>query len=161
MIRQLHSKRDGFTLIEILMVCVISVMFLGVGFAGFRDFSRRQEVLVARRTVLSDLNLAQKNAQTGTKPDSCNGSLEGYSFEITSTNPARYEVSAVCTNNEVLQLTKSLSTGVTINTPATNPIIFGPLNRGTNLPRNTPVSLVLTSEGHTQTISITWAGEIN
>lgn len=165
--RQPYDNELAFTIIEVLMVCVISIMFLGVGFAGYRDFSRRQAVLVAKRTVLSDLNLAQKNATTGNKPMGCNGTLLGYSFEVTSTTPtATYEVNAICANPpgpdiEILQFTKSLAQNVTITSPTPNPIIFRPLNKGTNIARNNSVTLSLTSSGQTQSINITWVGEIN
>src|SRR4030067_2920560 len=93
-------RTPGYTLIEIMVaLSIISIMF-GIGYVAYREFSRRQSLSSAIRLIIGDLQLAQTQAITGTKPrdvvcDSPNV-LSGYNFEIIE-EPDSYKVEAVCT----------------------------------------------------------------
>jgi len=168
----LRHSRTGFTLLEVLMVTAISIIFLGVSFAGYRDFSRRQEVVVAKRGILSNLRKAQKDATSGNKPSACGDTLVGYAFEITFAGPpASYQISAICKNPlggpdiEILQDTFSLNNNISVSLPSVNPIIFYTLNRGTNIQKGGNQDVTISSgalgTGDSQVININWTGEID
>ena len=52
----------GYTLIEILVGLTIIGIIFGVGFASFREFSRRQSLAGGVKTLVGDLRLAQEQA---------------------------------------------------------------------------------------------------
>lgn len=166
--------QKGFTLIEILIVISISVIFMVVSYGGFRDFARRQEQTVAKRTIIQDLREAQKNASTGYKPTGCTGTLVGFSFRVTTaanTNPVSYEISAICTNPlggadvELLLKTNTLTANIYFRTnPNPNPIVFNALGRGTNIAGSTALSVSSrnnpTGVSYDLPVTITQSGEI-
>ena len=50
----MNSNSKGYTLIEILVVISIMAILFTVGFAGYRDFSRRQVLLGAVNQIQGD-----------------------------------------------------------------------------------------------------------
>lgn len=84
---------NGFTLIETLVsISVISVLFL-VGFAGFREFATRNELLEATKLVKQELLLAAQRAASGEKPIGCTNNLNSYVASFVSSS---FEVIADC-----------------------------------------------------------------
>lgn len=154
-----YSK--GYTLLEILIVISITGLIFGVGYAGFREFSRRQAVVTSTRAIKEGMRLAQQQAISGKKPEGCNATLDGYSFEII--NSEGYVVSALCGVEVVVKEMPIISTGVTINPSFPNPIIFKSLGAGTNIPngQESIIEVVQESSGHSQQIRIGANGEIN
>ncbi|KKR39915.1 MAG: Pilin assembly protein [Candidatus Woesebacteria bacterium GW2011_GWB1_40_101] len=61
------TKR-GYTLIELLVAITILGIIFGAGYISFRDFSRRQALTAAVRTVSGDVRLTQEMALSGKKP---------------------------------------------------------------------------------------------
>ena len=129
--------KKGFTLLELLIAISITAIFLGVGYAGYRDFSRRQEVLVAKRQMISDLRLAQKSALTGNKPTSCTTDFQGFDLTLTATSPVTYQIGANCVNpsspsNPFRTVIKTVNLGsnISISPTSLSSILFQALGRG-------------------------------
>ena len=158
----------GYTLIEILVVItIISILFL-TGFASYREFSRRQELVSAVRQVQGDLRQAQENAIASKKPAGCGAldALDGYRFVVIPANS--YEIRWDCGGSTGLDRSVTLPAGITISglsTPLTPPnaILFKTLGQGTNIPGatgSTSFTLTQANYGKSATITVTAAGEI-
>lgn len=151
----------GYTLIELLVAITILGIIFGAGYISFRDFSRRQALAAAVRTVSGDLRLAQELALSGKKPAGCI-ILNGFKFKIAS---GSYDVVAACSFPEVeygVKVGVPLPTGVTMNAQPSSSIFFKILGQGTNISSASPVVITLTqtNTGQTQTVTVTSGGEI-
>jgi prepilin-type N-terminal cleavage/methylation domain-containing protein len=157
---------SGYTLIEILVSLTIVGLIFSFGFVNFREFSRRQGVISAARSLKGDLRLAQEQALAGKKPAGaeCGGTntLSGYRFNITS--PTSYTVEAQCSGVPGITQTKEvvLSSDLSLSIPSPNPIIFKILGQGTNIPAGNEATITITQTGtnNTTTITVTSSGEI-
>lgn len=131
-------KERGYTLIEILIVLSVIGILTAVGFAGYRDFSRRQSLAGIVKQVQGDLRLAQQLSLSGVKPDGCSTNpLDGIRFGITTTTPSVYTIKAVCgsdPNKYPIVKQYTLPSDISINSFSPNPIIFKVLGQGTNIP---------------------------
>ena len=155
-----ENSARGYTLIEILITLTIIGFVFGTGYLSFRDFSRRQILTSAVRTMAGDLRLAQQQALAGKKPDSvsCNqpNMLESYSFEITGS--MGYKINAVCSAGVINIKTVNFTDGVIITPPGTNPIEFKVVGDGTNL-ANTE-TITLEAFGSTRTLTVSPGGTV-
>lgn len=156
----------GFTLIEVLIVIVILGIIMGVGAVQFREFSKRQALVSAKRQLLADIRSAQADAINGRKPAACTGTLLGYGFRVVQGSPAEYEIFARCSTGASSQdyeiIDGRLPVGISITSPAVNPVIFKPLSHGTNLAEGTWVTVDITNTdiGLTDSLVIRASGEI-
>jgi len=157
----------GYTLIELLIgITIISIVFT-VGYASFREFSRRQALTGVTKIVKSDLRQIQQLALTGQKPTS--GScpkLVGYTFTRLG-GGSTYDINASCdisvgaSPNIVSRLIKTVPlTGVTF-TMTTSPTLFKVLGQGTNLTAVNTLIFTHTATGTQSTITIGTGGQIN
>lgn len=152
----------GYTLVELLVgLSIISIVF-GVGFAGYRDFSRRQALTGVSKQLKADLRLIQQLALTGQKPNgvSCD-TLNSYTFSRTSAST--YNLVANCVNTLGVvssPVYKSVNLGSTITFTSTNALFsFKVLGQGTNL--TSPNVIILThSSGNTNTMTVGIGGDI-
>lgn len=157
-----NYTKFGYTLVELLVSITIIGLLFSFGFASFREFSRRQALASATKTIIGDLRLIQQLASSGKKPDSfsCDSPdiLHGYGV-LFSQN--QYSTYVICSGGNVDVKTVDL-VGITISPPLTNPIIFKVLNEGTNIPAGVAQTLTITQEGtlKTNTIMINSTGEI-
>ena len=153
----------GYTLIELLVGLTIIGILFGVGFAGFRDFSRRQSLSSLTKKVMGDLRLTQATVGSGKKPDdsSCNtpNILTGYSVFFDDSN---YTISAICSGGDVVTKTVDISSDITITPPQPNPIIFSALGNGTNIVsgQNATITFTQNATESTSVITIGDAGDI-
>lgn len=154
-------------MIEILIALTIIGILFGVGYANFRDFSRRQVLFDTSKKIQADLRLAQQLSLSGKVPSDpdCTGTnfLHGYFFRVLSAG--NYEIRASCSGGSVGEVTKdvTLPPSVRISTPfpVPNPILFKVLGSGTNIgSSNAQIRLSQTGTGVTTTITITAAGQI-
>jgi prepilin-type N-terminal cleavage/methylation domain-containing protein len=152
--------RKGFTIIEILVVMVILGVIMAVGSVRYRDFQRRQIVVSVKREMLGDVRSAQSDVSSGRKPDACTGTLLGYEFEITSTNPGAYRINAVCSSGDILVKQVNLPPGVTLSVSGSNTVLFKPLSHGTDLSAGSNVTITITNSVNTNTLVISASGEI-
>lgn len=156
--------KRGYTLIEILVGITIIGLIFGTGFVSFREFSRRQALTSAAKSVQGDIRFAQQQALSGKKPTNafCNSPriLHGYHFRVTSATT--YEIEANCSGGNVDTKLVTLPLGITISTPPTNPIRFKSIGQGTNLITGSIVTLTITdtASGTTAPIVISYTGEI-
>lgn len=161
--KQIAHRRDGYTLIEILVVLTIIGLLFNFGYVNFRDFSRRQAVVGAAKTIQGDLRLAQSDATTGQKPSdgSCDlpKTLDGYSFYVIP--PSEYKIEANCGATTTVIKDVNLTSGITISIPSINPVLFKILGQGTNIGA-TDWTLILTQAetANTVTVTVTSGGEI-
>ncbi|QQG47267.1 MAG: prepilin-type N-terminal cleavage/methylation domain-containing protein [Candidatus Woesebacteria bacterium] len=158
-------ERKGATLIEILVgIAVLGIVFSGLGYASFRDFTRRQGVENSYRNLLSDLRFAQKDSSAGRKPAGCIGVLNGYSFGVSSCSSGKcssYTISALCSGSSPVNVNQvNLSSGITLGSVST--FTFKSLLQGTSLATGQVVNLVLTDPtgAITRTITVSDTGEI-
>ena len=159
----MRNLSAGYTLVELIIVIVISALLLTVSYAQYREFSRRQEVQVARRQIEGDLRRAQADALAGRKPSGCSGTLIGYAFEIT-TSPS-YEIYGLCSAPVGTKLdvkTAVASSVVSLSaSPNVNPIIFKPFTYGTNLNVNSVlINISHIDVGASATVEVARNGEI-
>lgn len=156
----------GYTLIELIIVILIMSLLVGVGVAGYRDFSRRQDVQNAGRTLIADLRIAQGAANSGEKPAGCNA-LNGVVVDVTSATS--YTLCYACNVNYTGQrcsqlgfTMKQVTTpgGTTLSVVGTQPVLFRVLGRGTNLTAVTTINVASGTTGITRAVTINPGGRI-
>lgn len=159
-----EKNNHAYTLIEILVGITIIGIIFGIGYVGFRDFSRRQALTSVSRMIKSDLRLAQSKALSGEKPDNafCTGTevLNSYEFRIVDTDT--YRVNANCSGGDVEIKSEELDSSDIVIMSGTNPIVFKVLGHGTNIPNPTEiVGVTQISTGNIISITVSQGGEIN
>lgn len=153
----------GYTFIEVLVGLVIITLIFAFGYAGFREFARRQTIISAVRSLKGELRLAQEQALAGKKPDdvNCNApnTLQGYYFRVTSSTS--YKIEALCSGGTVDVKEKEVISPLTISTPSPNPILFKVVGQGTNIPSgDATITITLPASGQSSDITVSSAGEI-
>lgn len=176
------KTKNGFTLIEILVSLTIISLLVGVGYAGFRDFSRSQALEAVTRELRGELRAAQSLASSGYKPSNpthvceynpstmVDNYLRGYNISAFSSS---YVLFAICTGGTFAVKRVYLPTDYTIwrdylpddsITTQMDPQYFmlKALSQGTNLPTNASVRFTITNTktGATSIVTVTSSGEI-
>jgi prepilin-type N-terminal cleavage/methylation domain-containing protein len=148
----------AYTLIEILVSLTIIGLIFGVGYISFREFSRRQALAGAARSLRGDLRLAQGQALAGKKPIGCTV-LNGYRFSTVSESV--YSIMAGCSNGDfsIGKDSVSFPGGVTMS-PVPGNILFKVLGQGTDLGSDVEINLVQEATGNIEKVTITTGGEI-
>ena len=157
------KPNSAYTLIEILVALTIIGLLFSIGFVSFRDFSRRQALNGAARSLIGDLGLAQEQAISGRKPADifCNppNYLEGYNFRVVSAQ--NYVLEASCSGGNVQTKDVTVAADISLSVPVPNPILFKSVAQGTNIAAaSSSVILTQAGTGSIRTISISAAGEI-
>lgn len=156
----------GYTLIELIIVIAIMSLLVGVGVAGYRDFSRRQDVQNSARTLIADLRVAQGAANSGEKPTGCNA-LNGVVVDVTSATS--YTLCYACNVNYAGQSCSQLGftmkqvttpAGTSLSVVGTQPILFRVLGRGTNLNATTTINVTSGTSGATRAVTVNPGGRI-
>lgn len=158
--------KSGYTLIEILVALSIVGLLFAIGYVNFRDFSRRQAIAGAAKTLQGDVRLAQQQALSGQKPSDLNcaapSTLIGYNFDVTSSK--EYQIYAVCSagSSSVITKTVTLPSGINVSPGSTNPILFKVLGSGTNIPSGQTSSIHLTQDYtvNDYSISVSSGGDV-
>lgn len=156
------ASSQGYTLVELIIgIVIISIVFT-IGYAGYRQFSRRQALTGVSQTLIADLRVAQQLALTGQKPLGATClKLRGYTF--TRVSSSNYKIYATCDNNgsTVNHETKSvdLATGVGL-TATTNSILFKVLGQGTDLLGSNVLRLTHTGSTSAAQITVGTGGNV-
>lgn len=150
----------GYTLIEILVALTILSVVFAVGFAGFRDYSRRQELETLTRQLRGDLAKAREDALAGIKSTSasCNGTntLNGHGFSVgSSLGVYFYRFFYQCTGGTVLNRTINIPTGYTINWSPNTYFYFRSVGQGTSMTAGTSTTITITQTSTSATSSVT------
>jgi prepilin-type N-terminal cleavage/methylation domain-containing protein len=150
---QTANRKSGYTLIELLVGLTIIAIVFSIGFAGYRDFSRRQAVAGVTKSIQSDLRNAQQLALTGQKPDTCTR-LSGYTFA--SVSSTSYSISANCSNGSI----EVKNVNLVDTTLSAGSVMFKVLGQGTDLPDSLIFTVTHTSGATPGTITIGVGGDI-
>lgn len=154
-------SKNGYTLIELLIVFALTGILFTIGYISFLDYSRQQNLISFVRTVQSDLKTTQESAIAGNKPSGCDTYLNGYQFLVDSTTS--YTISANCTpSTNIIIKQVNAPSGYTLTAPNPNPIIFKSLASGTNISGSGTASIVIkqTITGNTRTITVGANGDV-
>jgi prepilin-type N-terminal cleavage/methylation domain-containing protein len=158
----------GYTLIELLIVMTISIIVFTVGFAGYRDFSRRQTLGGISKQIKADLRTAQQLATSGQKPKGVTCSRL-VSYEFFRVNSYQYQLAANCDNNGTparhsikdVNLTNDISfTSTATGADISNPISFKVLGQGTNLISDVTLTINFNKTTNSETIVIGKGGNV-
>jgi prepilin-type N-terminal cleavage/methylation domain-containing protein len=142
--KEIFSK--GYTLIELLIVVVSVSLLFSLGYAGYRDYARRQQVESYARKIIADLRYTQEIAISGKKPASGCTTLNGYLFDVQEA-AQRYVISPVCDGATYAtpEKTETVPSGLAIR--ATGGLgdyaLFNVLARGTNVPPGSPLTITI------------------
>jgi prepilin-type N-terminal cleavage/methylation domain-containing protein len=160
---QTANRKSGYTLIELLVGLTIIAIVFSIGFAGYRDFSRRQAVAGVTKSIQSDLRNAQQLALTGQKPtvDYLNNPvtctrLSGYSFSRISA--INYQIRAHCDNVALPIAVKDIVLSSDLSLSAGS-VKFKVLGQGTDLP-DSLIFTVTHTAGTTGTITVGIGGDV-
>ncbi len=151
-----HHLRQGFTLVEIMVVISLMAILAGTGIAGYRNSARKQAVEVAAQKLISALRKAQVNAAAGVK-EGCAGTLTGWQVNVSANS---YTIEGLCGVTTFNSRTENY-TGASVTVfPSPNPILFKVLNQGTNIIGSTTVTLGVTGISYTRNVKVLWTGQI-
>lgn len=168
MLRLKKKASPGFTLIELLIITTILTITFSAGFAGFRDYSRRQQLEGLARQLRGDLSLSLTKALSGTKPTiaACNppNTLQGYGIQVVA-GGLSYNLYVMCAGspNPSTTDTRTLPIGYTISRAPAVPAnaYFKVLGQGTSIPSGEIVyTLTHTPTAKAVTVTMTSSGEI-
>lgn len=136
-----NSIQKGYTMIELLIVIVSIGLLFSLGYAGYRQYARRQAVESFARQIKADLRYAEELAASGKKPTGCS-SLGGYEFNIQEPLQ-QYQVNAYCDGSAfgTPEKTESVPSGLVVRASggAGDSVFFNILSRGTNIPAGSPL----------------------
>lgn len=150
----MHIAR-GFSLLELLMVIsIISILgSAGVGF--YRGFVKNVELQSASKVIAGDLRYMRSKSMIGE-----GGTMWGVHIVNENGGSQYYELFSTATDYPAgtIILTSTLPTGITFSDPssgASKDIIFSKISGAT-----TPATIVIDSEGSTQTLTISNIGTV-
>jgi len=165
-----HDDR-GFTLIELMVVIVISAILMTFGYVRYVDFNRTQKIKGAGLTFINNLRDFQADALAGIKPNSsqcvpppATNVFTGY--EIRPQGGTSYYTRGLCTGGTPgTEVKYDLPSGLQFHTsPVWNPNIrFMGLGQGvTNTVNNIQIRTTgsVTSDTKWYTLCVSTSGEI-
>lgn len=99
-------SKNGFTLVEMLIVIGIFILMTGGAVVTYREFSRREQVVQSSKNIQEAMRFAQKKARAGEKPSGCQ-TLNGYIVSGT-TSSTTITLTADCSNQDYAVTTMQL-----------------------------------------------------
>lgn len=117
-----RSHRDGFTLIELMVVVGILALVSGIMIPSFSNYTRNQSLKQAQENFKSDLRSIQNRALTGTGSDKTFGSPPNpalyWAISYTaggSSYTVYLTASNICGTSTIESLTSNLPSNITFN----------------------------------------------
>lgn len=104
-----RGKKNGFTLLELMISVTIMMLMVGLGLASFITFNERQQLTGAAKELQEFFRSAQTRARTGDIPEGC-GAFSGYNVQM-AIDSSSAQMFAICSNGNVLRAEKSLTGG--------------------------------------------------
>lgn len=152
---KLKPDSRGFSLIELMVVLVITGFLIGGGLAAYSKFNERQVILSSVSQLYTDLRFAQGKADSNEKPATClQGELEGYQLKFL--NSSDYVIEALCGGVEVdVGINKTLGAGVSLEGSSDNTVMFYILGKGAEAK-----SFCLTDTNKYYQITVSASGEL-
>ena len=155
--RLIVRRIAGFTLIELIVVIGILALVATVGFVLYRDYTRKQTVVQAGRSVQTVLVRTRQRALSGERPDGCSGTLGGYRFSC-MTGTGNYSVSALCDSSSPTVESGNLPSQVVFSSCVS--FTFNVLGSGTDLASDETVSLSGFAGAETESFVVQRSGVI-
>jgi prepilin-type N-terminal cleavage/methylation domain-containing protein len=159
-------NKNGFTLIELIVVFSVIAVLSTIGIASFVSYSRAQTLQQATNDFISVLNTAKARTAAQVKPSpecASSSTLQGYSVTVTLTGSSNtYALNVICSGVTTSIKTVSLPTGVTFNSAIATPpttttnVRFSVLSGGVTGSGN----IVIYSYGSTKTVTVNSVGGI-
>lgn len=150
-------RKNGFTLIELIVVTVLIGILSAVGTAGLIDYTRTAKLNAAANELATTLNTAKSNALSQVKdPTLCAepNVLNGYKVVII--NSTTYNLNMVCSETDINIGTKSLPDNITFTSSTPASFLF-PVLTGGVIGAGT---VQLSGFGQTKTVIVDSAGNI-
>jgi len=124
-------KKDGYSLIELLVVMAIIAILAMFGIAAYQQFNKTQTLRQAAMTVKNDLRKAQTRAMASEKPPTSSCTiLDGYQVTFTDSS---YQVQAKCSpTSPGVPTSYNLPTGISFTSYPTK-IVFKVLGQGVDI----------------------------
>lgn len=156
----LRSTFNGFTLIEILVGLTIVTLLFGVGYAGYRDFARRQILNSSYDKIRSSLSLAQQLALSGDKPVGCpaNAVLNGYKVDF-SQKKFYAECVGPAGTTRAQERTIDIPVGIEISSSQPT-VLYKVLGQGTDQSSEVSITIRQTATGNTINAILTQDGRL-
>ena len=151
--------KQGFTLVELILVLAIIGLMVGIGVANFRDFGKRQIVGNISRQIVGDLQGAAADAAAGRRLSGCTGEYLGdrVTFPIDGSGRATsYTVYSACstTSSSIKTVTLPANAFLTFNVSGVGSVnlLFKPLQLGTDAPGSGFIITVSHSQAAEQSV---------
>jgi prepilin-type N-terminal cleavage/methylation domain-containing protein len=149
--------KQGFSLLEVLIVTTLVLMLTGGGIAAYINFNEKQKVVTGGQELKTYLRKAQGLARVRAVPAGCD-SLTGYRLRVTSGSSA-VNIDAVCKGGDVNYSSYTLPEGTTVQSDLD--IIFSdPRSEGQGLVTGYGQIVVIYGTDRTYTFEVTEGGEI-
>lgn len=119
------SSRDGFTLIELIVVLSVAAVISVIGIAAFVSYNQTQSLNTTAADIANMFSVAKSRAASGVKPTTgpCfTQTLDGYRISITI--PRTYKLDAVCPSGISNILTSTLPNNITFDSIQTTPLAY-------------------------------------
>lgn len=158
-----YNPQNGFTIIEIIVVVVITMILLGLGVAGYSNFNQTQKLKQTAEDIKSALRDAQNRALSGEKNSTVCGAapsslpLNHWRFSITSNNA--YTISGSCEGSTFGLKSYITPTNITMS-PSSGNIDFKPLGQGVTQGSLTTITLTSAVTNKSIDITISTNGDI-
>lgn len=105
-------KIAGFSLIELMVVTVISGVLMAGGIAAYRSIGGKQQVKQAGITFQTNLRLFQGKALAGEKPDICAAANKLLYYEVKWISATSYSVKPICSGKATTAVSYDLDEGI-------------------------------------------------
>lgn len=110
------KKKQGYTLIELLITVTIMALFFGISLANHSRFTEEKKVSTDTQKFMDLMTLARQKALASDTGTTCSGEFLGYSLVV---NPTSYELHARCQLDSPLIKATNFSSAIQSTTAQT------------------------------------------